>query len=107
MTHASTPAQSRQKNCSQCGVAFHCGSASGDAKCWCNEVPKFVPDTARDCLCPACLAVAIARQHSQPRLPLTEGEDYYQEGKMIVFTARHHLRRGSCCGRGCRHCPYQ
>jgi hypothetical protein len=24
----------------------------------------------------------------------------------MVFTAAYHLKRGSCCGSGCRHCPY-
>jgi hypothetical protein len=24
----------------------------------------------------------------------------------VVFTAAYHLRRGYCCGNGCRHCPY-
>jgi hypothetical protein len=24
----------------------------------------------------------------------------------VVFTALAHLQRGSCCGSGCRHCPY-
>ena len=38
--------------------------------------------------------------------PLVEGEDFYLEGAMIVFTALYHLRRGYCCGSGCRHCPY-
>lgn len=23
-----------------------------------------------------------------------------------VFTAFYHLKRGSCCGSGCRHCPF-
>ncbi len=40
------------------------------------------------------------------RLTLVEGEDYYWEGGAMVFTARFHLRRGSCCESGCRHCPY-
>ena len=35
-----------------------------------------------------------------------EPEDYYFEGALMVFTAAHHLKRGSCCGSGCRHCPY-
>ena len=39
--------------------------------------------------------------------PLVEGEDFYLEGTSLVFTARYHLRRGSCCGSGCRHCPYR
>jgi hypothetical protein len=33
-------------------------------------------------------------------------EDYYFEGPNMVFTAAYHLKRGSCCGSGCRHCPY-
>ncbi|PYP84810.1 MAG: hypothetical protein DMF61_18695 [Blastocatellia bacterium AA13] len=37
---------------------------------------------------------------------LIEGEDYYYEDGLMVFTARYHLRRGYCCESGCRHCPY-
>ena len=37
--------------------------------------------------------------------PLTP-EDYYFDGDLMVFTATYHLKRGSCCGSGCRHCPY-
>ncbi len=33
-------------------------------------------------------------------------EDYYFEGALMVFTAAYHLKRGYCCGSGCRHCPY-
>jgi hypothetical protein len=32
--------------------------------------------------------------------------DFYFEGPNLVFTAAYHLKRGSCCGSGCRHCPY-
>ena len=35
-----------------------------------------------------------------------ETEDYYFEGPYMVFTAAYHLKRGYCCGSGCRHCPY-
>jgi hypothetical protein len=38
---------------------------------------------------------------------LVEGEDYYREGGLIVFTALYHLKRGYCCDSGCRHCPYK
>lgn len=38
--------------------------------------------------------------------PPAEGVDYYVENGRWVFTAAYHLRRGVCCGRGCRHCPY-
>ena len=45
-------------------------------------------------------------QKPEPR-PLVEGEDFYREGPYVVFTAAYHLRRGSCCGSGCRHCPWR
>ena len=32
--------------------------------------------------------------------------DFYYEGPYLVFTEQYHLRRGSCCHSGCRHCPY-
>jgi hypothetical protein len=40
-------------------------------------------------------------------LPALEAEDYYFEGSKLVFTAAYLLKRGSCCGSGCRHCPYR
>ncbi|HWT00519.1 MAG TPA: DUF5522 domain-containing protein [Pyrinomonadaceae bacterium] len=41
-----------------------------------------------------------------PEVPLVEGEDFYVENGLYVFTAKFLLRRGYCCGSGCRHCPY-
>ena len=39
---------------------------------------------------------------------LVEGEDfYYNEQGYIVLTKKFHLKKGFCCGNGCRHCPYQ
>ena len=32
--------------------------------------------------------------------------DYSIENGLLVFTAAYHLKRGFCCGSGCRHCPY-
>jgi hypothetical protein len=40
-----------------------------------------------------------------PRMELRPGDSYI-EGEHLVFTAQYHLRRGSCCHSGCRHCPY-
>lgn len=38
---------------------------------------------------------------------LKEGADYYiQEDGRLVFTSDYHLKRGYCCSRGCKHCPY-
>ena len=39
---------------------------------------------------------------SQKLLP----SDFYIENGIYVFTKEFHLRRGSCCGNGCRHCPF-
>jgi hypothetical protein len=39
------------------------------------------------------------------RTPLAP-EDFYLDGPNMVFTAAYHLKRGSCCNSGCRHCPY-
>lgn len=39
-------------------------------------------------------------------LPPLSPEDYYYDGPFVVFTAAYHLKRGYCCGSGCRHCPY-
>ncbi|MCC7244154.1 MAG: hypothetical protein IT269_00625 [Saprospiraceae bacterium] len=38
---------------------------------------------------------------------LREGEDYYLENGRWVFTSAYHLKRGYCCGSGCRHCPWR
>ena len=40
-------------------------------------------------------------------MDLVEGADYYFERGLMVFTAAYLLRRGYCCGSGCRHCPYE
>lgn len=39
--------------------------------------------------------------------PLKEGEDfYYNTEGYFVFTAAWHVKKGYCCGNGCRHCPF-
>jgi hypothetical protein len=37
---------------------------------------------------------------------LINNVDYYIEGERVIFTALAHIKRGQCCGSGCRHCPY-
>ncbi len=38
---------------------------------------------------------------------LKNNVDYYIEGERVIFTALAHIKRGQCCGNGCRHCPYE
>ena len=38
---------------------------------------------------------------------LAEGVDFYVEDGKVVFTSYYLLRRGYCCNKGCRHCPYK
>ena len=42
-------------------------------------------------------------QEQEPLAP----EDFYYDGPYLVFTKAYHLKRGTCCGSGCRHCPFQ
>lgn len=46
-------------------------------------------------------------ERPQQPAPLVEGVDYYLENGYLVFTAHYLLKRGACCGSGCRHCPYR
>lgn len=39
---------------------------------------------------------------------LVEGEDfYYNEEGYIVLTEKFHIKKGFCCGNGCKHCPFK
>lgn len=42
-----------------------------------------------------------------PPAPRPTQPDYTIENGLLVYTAAYHLKRGTCCGSGCRHCPYQ
>ena len=47
----------------------------------------------------------------RPAATTTAGQqtiaECYLENGYVVFTEAYHLRRGSCCGSGCRHCPFE
>ena len=32
---------------------------------------------------------------------------YYDDQGRVVMTESYHLRRGECCGNGCKNCPYE
>ncbi|TDR32163.1 DUF5522 domain-containing protein [Hydromonas duriensis] len=113
------------KICEQCSTNFSCEAAAG---CWCMDFPPvlsgLLPRAQADCLCPNCLLQltqkVIAEQidtvevHTESPsvaqqcrdLPLIEGLDYTVDEGLLIFSRWHHLKRGTCCGNGCRHCPY-
>jgi hypothetical protein len=95
--------------------------------CWCHEVVisgHIIPRLAEDlleqaCLCPPCLATVarLTQEYADPERVVAEihktikrtasaQEDCYFENGNVVFTAAYHLKRGTCCGSGCRHCPF-
>jgi hypothetical protein len=37
---------------------------------------------------------------------LTSEDYYFNKQGLMVFTEKYHLKRGYCCGSGCKHCPY-
>jgi hypothetical protein len=38
---------------------------------------------------------------------LLPADFYYDELGRRVMTSTYHIRRGTCCGNGCKHCPYE
>jgi hypothetical protein len=61
--------------------------------------------------CAASLARSAPRLIStvpieEPEKTVPEEPLAYLEGGLLVYTAAYHLKRGHCCGSGCRHCPY-
>jgi Family of unknown function (DUF5522)/Cysteine-rich CWC len=95
-------------DCQLCTVAAYKGP------CWCETVKipaELISQVAPEllnkaCICHSCVVNFHRTQNnainSQEILP----GDCYVENGLSVFTAAYHLRRGYCCGSGCRHCPY-
>jgi Family of unknown function (DUF5522) len=52
------------------------------------------------------LSAQILKAHARA---ISDGEDGYLDPGtgLFVLTADFLTRRGQCCGRGCRHCPYE
>ena len=38
---------------------------------------------------------------------LEKDEYYHSKEGYVVFTEKHHLKRGYCCNNNCKHCPYK
>jgi hypothetical protein len=53
------------------------------------------------------LPLGKAMKEEKNQLPKEiEGDFYFNAQGLMVFTAKYHLKRGYCCGNGCKHCPY-
>ncbi len=115
--------------CSECGNGFHCASLDNyqdkSNECWCKSLPAILlVESKTGCLCSNCLkqriveslpdylrsighdkCIALAKHYLLDSKP-EEGIDYQMEQGLLVFSAWYHLKRGYCCGNGCRHCPY-
>jgi hypothetical protein len=114
------------KQCPACNTEFICGPQQGAESCWCSTYPTIIPvENGQACLCPECLAILVsetinshidastheqalrlASQHRSNKT-LIENIDYSIEAGNLVFTRWYHLKRGTCCDNGCRHCPYK
>jgi hypothetical protein len=125
-------ALSHDQQCPVCGGDNECRMAKGHlykGLCWCDEIivpSQILRVLAGDrfdpaCLCRRCLETAaklplgandsVAVDEIRAMLassqPVLKEEDYYlDENGNVVFTAAYHSNRGTCCGNGCRHCPY-
>lgn len=49
----------------------------------------------------------MKEQKKNKQETLKEDVDYYFEDDLMVLTAHYLLKRGYCCGNGCRNCPYE
>ena len=113
------------KQCPLCDAEFTCDPEQEAASCWCNRYPAIMPvENAHDCHCPNCLAMLAGEtinnhldtlSHETALIlasgyrndgVLIENIDYTIDAGNLVFSCWYHLKRGTCCGNGCRHCPY-
>lgn len=119
---------SGDRRCPICGAGNDCRIANGciyKGACWCEAAIIPAPlqrhlaneFQQRACFCRECLRLLAhhAAQGDAAELIVSrvraerikQGADsYLDEMGRTVFTAAFHLRRGYCCGSGCRHCPF-
>ncbi len=116
----------KNATCPNCSISFSCHVES-IKECWCKDYPTLSTlDSDGGCLCPECLsrsvgtkihqfllearpeqAFEIASRYGNTRnAQLIEHIDYIVENGNYVFTRWYHLKRGYCCGNGCRNCPW-
>jgi len=112
------------KSCPVCASEFRCGAKEGDQSCWCESIPVKPGRMLGGCQCPACTesrlnrwiddamrikglkgVTKIAGRYEHKVGPV-EHLDFRIEGGDFVLSRWFHLKRGSCCKKGCRNCPY-
>jgi hypothetical protein len=104
--------------CPLCGQTNQCQLCTDHAykgPCWCakvkisqellDQIPTDLKNKA--CICKACVEKSLREAYRKQPLPVKAGDFYFETGGLVVFTEAYHLRRGYCCGSGCRHCPYE
>jgi len=50
--------------------------------------------------------IIIKKENKANPILLGDGDYYLTPEGYKCFTEQYHLKRGSCCQSGCRHCPY-
>lgn len=65
------------------------------------------PQRNQACICRDCVNTFHRSRTPQQQVAKLSPGDFYFESGIMVFTAQYHLKRGYCCGNGCRHCPYR
>jgi hypothetical protein len=118
------PAHANDRRCPLCYSANECRIANGctyKGACWCETI--FLPAPLqrylaelfqqRACFCRDCLKLlaVMAAENQSPqaiveKIRARAADSYIDNDGRVVFTAAYHLRRGHCCGNGCRHCPF-
>ena len=123
-------------HCVKCGVDMACGADSDTPSCWCKGFPRLPSEAGGDgsqCLCPKCLGFVLNRSVERGieekgvsamvvlasgnginsvsdtvrgKPGLLEHVDFQIENGKYVFSSWYHLKRGYCCGSGCRNCPF-
>lgn len=102
------PGSGSAARCGGCGESNRCQHLENAAEagaCWCGAwIPAASQTSERACLCRECLPKT---HHLLEKDPAGEADGYTDpDTGFWVFSRAYHLRRGSCCGNGCRHCPW-
>jgi hypothetical protein len=111
----------KKKICEKCNIEFSCYNDG----CWCSGLPNILPlDPNKDCFCPSCLKaevkakteffvknqtlenMALVEKLGPVEDPVQDIDFYYNEEGLHVWTGWYLLRRGFCCGKFCKNCPF-